>query len=50
LCRRIERGAPRFLCDHFPYAIVHRDTPGRVIVVAIMHLKRQPFYWRHRID
>ena len=43
-------GARRFLCAGFPYAIVYRDLPERVIIVAVMHLAREPGYWHRRLD
>lgn len=42
--------ARRYLCVGFPYAIIYRDEPDRVVIVAVMHLKRAPGYWVHRVD
>jgi hypothetical protein len=33
----------------FPYAVLYMDQPGRVLVVAVMHMKRRPGYWRDRL-
>jgi toxin ParE1/3/4 len=33
----------------FPYAIVHVDQPDRVLVIAVMHFKQRPGYWRGRL-
>lgn len=30
----------------FPYNIVYIQRPGKLIIVAIMHQKRKPGYWR----
>jgi plasmid stabilization system protein ParE len=38
----------RCLLRRFPYGIVYVAAGGRVLVVAIMHLHRQPGYWRDR--
>ena len=47
---RILRGENRKLnFDRFPYAIVYHDQPERVIIVAVMHLAREPGYWLHRL-
>lgn len=32
----------------FPYAIVYSSRSDVVFVVAVMHLHRRPFYWKHR--
>ncbi len=33
----------------FPYAVIYLDQPGEVWIVAIMHFKRRPGYWRERL-
>lgn len=39
----------RKLLKQFPYGLVyHRPEPGWVEVVAVMHLHREPDYWRKR--
>ena len=47
--RRIDGDARRHLADYFPYAIIYLDELESVWVVAIMPLKRDPNYWRHRL-
>jgi len=32
----------------FPYGIVYRTKPERTEVLAVMHLHRQPGYWKSR--
>jgi plasmid stabilization system protein ParE len=32
----------------FPYAIVYCVRGDHIFMVAVMHLHRRPFYWRHR--
>jgi len=32
----------------FPYGVVYRAKPERIEVLAVMHLHRQPRYWKHR--
>jgi toxin ParE1/3/4 len=34
------------LFPRFPYAILYRDEPERILVVAIAHAKRRPGYWK----
>ena len=47
--RRIEQDARRFLCEDFPFAVIYRDQPDRVVIVAVVHLKRRPGYWLERL-
>lgn len=48
--RRIDADARRHLADAFPYAVIYLDEPENVWIVAIMPLKRDPDYWRHRLE
>ena len=32
----------------FPYAVVYRTSNDEVRILAIMHLRRRPFYWSAR--
>lgn len=32
----------------FPFGIVFRDTGEQLEIIAIMHLKREPGYWKKR--
>ncbi len=35
----------RRLVWSFPYGVLYRVTPGEIRILAIMNLKRRPFYW-----
>lgn len=39
----------RALSTEFPYSVVYLEQPDRVWIVAVMHAKRQPGYWRTRL-
>lgn len=41
--------AHRALAHKFPYSVVYLEQPDRVWIVAIMHAKRRPGYWRERL-
>ena len=41
--------AQRALSSEFPYSVVYLDQPDRVWIVAVMHAKRRPGYWRMRL-
>ncbi len=33
----------------FPFQVLYRITEDRITIVAVMHEKRRPDYWRHRV-
>ncbi len=39
----------RHFSDVFPYAVLYVDQPDRVLIIALMHMKRCPGYWRPRL-
>jgi plasmid stabilization system protein ParE len=41
--------ARRALARQFPYSLVYLDQPDRVWILAVMHAKRRPGYWRDRL-
>jgi toxin ParE1/3/4 len=47
---RIHPPAQRALCREFPYSVVYLDQPDRIWIVAVMHAKRRPGYWRDRLE
>jgi len=47
---RFSPPARRVLSQEFPYAVVYLEQPDRVWIVAVMHLKRRPGYWRKRLS
>jgi hypothetical protein len=48
--RRIDGDVRRHLADDFPYALLYLDEPDDVWIIAVMPLKREPSYWKHRIE
>ena len=40
----------RHLSTVFPYAVVYLEQPDRIWIVAVMHCKRKPGYWRQRLE
>ncbi len=39
-----------YLLKKFPYSIFYLDLSDFIWVVAFAHQKREPFYWRKRLD
>ncbi|WP_437994134.1 type II toxin-antitoxin system RelE/ParE family toxin [Sorangium sp. So ce145] len=44
----IEPGIRRMLLHRFPYGLLYAVEPDRLIVLAVMHLRRRPGNWRGR--
>jgi hypothetical protein len=42
--------ARRHFSPDFPYAVVYLDQPDRLWIVAVMHMQREPGYWRERLS
>lgn len=47
--RPLGRGIRRYRLTRFPYGIVYASLPKEIFVLAVMHLHREPEYWRNRI-
>jgi len=48
--RVFEEDVRRCLTRVFPYAILYTVEPeGYILIVAVMHCRREPGYWRHRL-
>jgi toxin ParE1/3/4 len=43
-----QHGARHYLLRRYPFSVVYRIEPERVLVVAVMHHRRRPGYWRQR--
>jgi plasmid stabilization system protein ParE len=44
----VQADVRRRILSRFPYGILYRVLPDHVRVLAIMNLRRRPFYWRGR--
>lgn len=44
----IYRDLRRRLVERFPYAVLYRDYPEAVVVVAVMHARQNPQVWKSR--
>jgi plasmid stabilization system protein ParE len=40
----------RCLLDRFPYALVYQLRGKDIRIIAVMHLKRRPLFWRDRMQ
>ena len=46
---RISESVRRCRIERFPYAILYQAQADEILIVAFMHLRRDPQYWRNRI-
>ncbi len=44
----IEEDIRRCLVNRFPYGVVYTREQGETFILAIMHLRRRPAYWKNR--
>jgi plasmid stabilization system protein ParE len=44
----LEFDVRRCLVKTFPFGIIYRDKPDDIVIVAVMHLHREPDYWKNR--
>lgn len=49
LYQEIEDGVRRSLTMTFPFAVVFRMKPDQYVIIAVMHLHREPGYWKKRV-
>jgi toxin ParE1/3/4 len=42
-------GARKLLLQRFPFAVVYRELPSIIQVLAIAHGRRRPGYWKDRL-
>jgi toxin ParE1/3/4 len=47
--RIVDEDVHRCLTRVFPYGILYTIEPDFVLLVAVMHLSREPGYWKHRL-
>jgi hypothetical protein len=47
--QRFDPPAQRHFSNVFPYAIIYAEHPDRIWILAVMHMKRRPGYWKKRI-
>lgn len=45
----VEGDVRRACTKTFPYGVLFRVTPDQLVVVAVMHLHRDPDYWKERV-
>lgn len=49
LWRELQPDVRRCLVHRFPYGVLYAVQPDSILVLAIMHLHRDPDYWKERL-
>ena len=44
-----DHGTRRFLLRRYPYSLIYRVEPARLVIVAVAHAHRRPEYWKQRL-
>jgi hypothetical protein len=47
---QISKRARKCKCNRFPYSVIYFFDNDEIIIVALMHSKRNPGYWFNRIN
>lgn len=47
--RQVAIGIRKCRVRHFPYGVIYRLRGDLIEVIAIMHLRRSPGYWKERV-
>lgn len=49
LYKEIEDSVRRCLTTTFPFGVIFRIMPDQYVIIAVMHLHREPGYWKSRV-
>lgn len=50
LWTRLSENTYRCRLNRFPYFLIYQKKPDRIRIVAVAHFRRNPGYWRNRLD
>ncbi len=45
----LEGSVRRCQTKRFPYGVLYCREPDGILILAVMHLRRDPGYWKHRL-
>lgn len=46
----MENGIRRCLTNRFPFGVVYHHQKNEILILAVMHLNKQPGYWKDRLQ
>jgi len=38
------------IVNRFPFAVLYHRGDNQILIIAIMHMRRKPGYWKQRVD
>jgi plasmid stabilization system protein ParE len=44
-----EHGVRKFALSKFPYAVIYKEKPAMIQILAVAHGHRRPGYWKERL-
>ncbi|MDU9050698.1 MAG: type II toxin-antitoxin system RelE/ParE family toxin [Candidatus Electrothrix sp. Rat3] len=47
---KISRRARRCMTSKFPFGVIYQTRKDCILVIAFMHMKRDPIYWQERAE
>ena len=47
--KQFDPPARRLFANGFPYAVVYVVRPDAIWIIAVMHVRREPGYWKERM-
>ena len=47
--KQFDPPARRLFANGFPYAVIYVVKPDAVWIIAVMHVRREPGYWKERL-
>lgn len=49
-CQLIEQDVRRCLTHTFPFGLLYTAEQNSILIIAVVHLRRRPGYWRSRLN
>ena len=46
--REVEPGIRKIKMKTFPYAVIYRTKDAKIEIIAVMHIRQRPGYWKDR--
>ncbi len=50
LYRKLAGDVRKCKLPHFPFGIVYSVRDEAIYIIAVMHIRQEPGYWKHRIN
>lgn len=48
ICAKVFDNVRRMLCKRFPYSVYYLESKSIIVVIAVLHQKRNPEIWQER--